>query len=62
LYREDRREVFVVDKDDIAQARRVTLGQSRDSDVEIVDGLSPGDALVVTGAQYLKSGSKVAVQ
>ena len=49
LYREDRREVFVVGEDNTAQTRRVTLGRNRDSDIEILDGLKPGDELIVMG-------------
>jgi RND family efflux transporter MFP subunit len=62
LYREDRQEVFVVDENNTAQTRRVTLGRNRNSDVEILGGLKPGDALVVMGGQYLKSGSQVSVR
>lgn len=62
LYREDRREVFVAAADNTAQPRTVTLGRNKGSDVEILDGLKPGDRLIVVGGQYLKAGSPVTVQ
>jgi multidrug efflux pump subunit AcrA (membrane-fusion protein) len=31
------------------------------SDVRILEGLNPGDKLVVAGGQYLKPGNKVVV-
>ena len=62
LYREDRREVFVADADNTAHPRAVTLGQNKGSDVEILDGLKPGDQLIIAGGQYLKPGSPVTIQ
>ena len=61
LFRENRKEVFVVDADKRAQARTVRLGRIVGSEVHILEGLSPGDNLVVSGAQYLKPGDKVRV-
>jgi hypothetical protein len=61
LFREDRKEVFILDSNDLAEARVVTLGRMDGSEVEIVKGLNKGDRLVVSGAQYLKPGDKVRV-
>ncbi len=61
LFRENRKEVFVVNGDRMAQVREVKLGQMVGSDVQILEGLQPGDDLVVSGAQYLKTGDKVTV-
>jgi len=61
LFRENRREVFVVTGGDQADAREVTLGRVDGSTVRILEGLAPGDKLVITGAQYLKDGDRVAI-
>jgi RND family efflux transporter MFP subunit len=61
LYREAKKEVFIVDDTNKAVAREVKLGQIEASLVRIREGLVPGDRLVVTGGQYLKPGSKVIV-
>lgn len=61
IFREDRKEVFVVDHDHLASARSVQLGRFDGSKVRILDGLMPGDQLVVAGGQYLKQGDKVVV-
>ena len=61
LFRENRKEVFVIDADGLAEARTVRLGRMQGADVRILSGLSPGDRLVVSGAQYLKPGDKVRV-
>lgn len=61
LFREDRKEVFVIEQGNRAAARRVTLGRVEGSLVRILEGLVPGDNLVVTGGQYLKPGDEVIV-
>ena len=62
LYREDRREVFVVDAEGRALAREVELGRAHGSQIQVISGLTPGDRLVVSGGQYLSSGDQVKVQ
>ena len=61
LFREDRKEVFVVDQGGHADVREVKLGETAGSDVRILQGLKSGDVLVVTGAQYLKPGDAVTI-
>jgi RND family efflux transporter MFP subunit len=61
LYRENRREVFVIDEENRAAVREVELGRSEGSKVEIVTGLTPGETLVVAGAQYLSPGDEVTI-
>jgi multidrug efflux system membrane fusion protein len=52
---------FVVDGD-VARERIVKLGmRTADGKVEVVDGLKPGDRLVVRGGEALRDGSAVAV-
>lgn len=60
-YKRDRQEVFVVGSDQRAEPRRVLLGRSTDDRIQVLDGLIPGDQLVVSGGQYLKSGDKVLI-
>lgn len=61
MFRERSKEVFVVDENDLAVARNVTLGRVDGSEVRILDGVNSGDKLVVAGGQYLKPGDKVVV-
>jgi membrane fusion protein (multidrug efflux system) len=61
LFREDRKEVFVVEKGGHAAVREVKLGETAGSDVRILQGLEPGDVLVVAGAQYLTPGDAVVI-
>ena len=61
LYRSDRNEVFVAGPDDRAVLRRVLLGLSSQDKIQIKAGLSAGDRLIVTGAQYLKPGDHLAI-
>lgn len=61
LYRENRKEVFVVNPDDIAAPRTIKLERSSGDFVQVMEGLSPGDKLIVTGAQYLEPGDKVKI-
>jgi RND family efflux transporter MFP subunit len=59
LYRKDRKEVFVVGSDQRAEAREIELGRSEGFQIQILKGLNPGDNLIITGGQYLKSGDRV---
>ena len=61
LYRKDRREVFVVGPDQKAEVREIDLGRSEGALIQILKGLIPGDRLVVTGGQYIKSGDPVTI-
>jgi membrane fusion protein (multidrug efflux system) len=54
--------VFVVDADQTAQPRLVTTGVRLAGVVEIVSGLSPGELVVVEGAQKLRPGAPVKVR
>jgi len=51
--------VWVLGPDGIVRARPVTMGVARDGDVEILQGLNPGDRIVVAGATVLRDGMKV---
>jgi RND family efflux transporter MFP subunit len=62
LFREDRKEVFVIEQGNKAVARKVKLGRVDGSLVRILEGLMTGDNLVVSGAQYLKQGDEVVVK
>jgi RND family efflux transporter MFP subunit len=61
LYRENRKEVFVVNPDDTAAPRTIELDRSSGNFVRILEGLSPGDKLIVTGGQYLEPGDKIKI-
>lgn len=61
MYREDRKEVFVIENEDTAVTREVSLGRAEGALVRIMQGLAPGEQLVTTGSAYLKSGDKVLI-
>ncbi len=61
LFREDRKEVFVIEQGSKAAVREVKLGRAEGSTICVLQGLMPGDSLVVSGAQYLKPGDLVTV-
>ncbi len=54
--------VYVVGKDDTVSVRRVGTGPSWKDVQSIEKGLSPGEKVVVEGAEKLKEGSRVQVQ
>ena len=51
--------VFRVKADDTVEQVDVTLGQRRDGEVEVVEGLAAGDRIVVDGTVKLRSGARV---
>lgn len=53
--------VFTI-QDGTAQRRDVRLGQRTFGEVEVLEGLSPGEAVVVSGVQRLRDGAEVEVQ
>jgi RND family efflux transporter MFP subunit len=60
LYRENWAEVFVVDpQSHKARGRTVRLGLGQGDQIQVLEGLTPGDRLVVTGSSYLKEGDPV---
>ena len=61
IYRENRKEVFIVGPDGAALARTVTLGRAANNLVHVTQGLAPGDRLIVSGGQYVESGDKINV-
>jgi RND family efflux transporter MFP subunit len=61
LFRENRTSVFVVDGDHTARERTVALGIPRGDRIQVADGLSGGDMLIVRGQNYVKSGEQVTV-
>ena len=61
LYREERREVFVVGKDERADLRSIKLGRAEGSLIQVLEGLKPGERLILSGGQYLKPGDKITI-
>ncbi|MBB4196389.1 efflux transporter periplasmic adaptor subunit [Rhodoblastus sphagnicola] len=52
--------VYVVDDKDIARQRRVKLGQSKADVAAVVDGLKPGERIIVEGVQRARPNAAVA--
>jgi RND family efflux transporter MFP subunit len=61
LYREKGPEVFVLGSDKRAQKRRVTLGLTKGALIQVLEGLTPGERLIVKGQNYLKPKARVTV-
>lgn len=53
--------VFVVQPDQTAKRTRVTIGAVSGEQVEVTEGLSAGDTVVVAGAGFLADGAKVTI-
>ena len=51
--------VFVVDANDRVERREVTTGRRRPGEVEIVDGLQPGERVITEGTQKVRDGAVV---
>ncbi len=52
--------VWKVDSDSMTVSQApVTVGQLSGSEVEIVDGLSTGDRIAVSGVQHLRDGMRI---
>jgi multidrug efflux system membrane fusion protein len=54
--------VYVVDPDQTVSVRKVSLGPGDANNVSIKQGLTPGELVVVDGADKLKDGAKVLVR
>lgn len=55
--------VFVLEGDSRVRRQAVTVGELLGGDrVEIVEGLNPGDRIVLEGAPYLKDGANVSIE
>lgn len=53
--------VFVVGRNSAADDRRITTGISNENEIEIVEGLSANDRLIIKGFETLRDNSKVKV-
>src|SRR5262249_54078328 len=54
--------VYLVKPDSTVTVREITISTTEGDDSEITSGLSPGDEVVMTGADRLQEGSKVNAQ
>ena len=52
---------YVIDSDNIAHAKPVTVTQQNETDAVIASGLTPDDRVVTTGFANLADGSKVII-
>lgn len=50
---------WVMGTDSTVSRRRVKVGEPTGSDIEIVEGLEPGDRVVVAGVSFLRDGMKI---
>ncbi|MCK4404504.1 MAG: efflux transporter periplasmic adaptor subunit, partial [candidate division Zixibacteria bacterium] len=54
----ERSYVFVADGG-VAKKKFVTLGNVHVLDVEVIEGLTPGDELIIEGQMHLEDGAKI---
>ena len=54
--------VYVVNADDTVSVRPVKLGVRDGERIQVLEGLAPGDKVVVDGADKLREGSKIALR
>ncbi|MEX0823444.1 MAG: efflux RND transporter periplasmic adaptor subunit [Balneolaceae bacterium] len=52
---------FIIQGDSVAVRRELTLGIEQGDRIEIVEGLSEGDGLIITGQSNLEDGSRIRV-
>ena len=53
--------VFVVGDNQVAERRVVSIGRRRPGEVEILDGLSAGEMVIVDGTQKARDGQAVRI-
>jgi len=51
--------VWVIGEDQIVKRRPVRIGQATDGQLEVVEGLRPGDRIAVAGVSFLREGIEV---
>lgn len=51
--------VWVIDADGLSSARQVTTGAASGAQIEILEGLQPGDRVAIAGVSFLRDGMKV---
>lgn len=59
LSRNGRQTLFVVGEDGKVESRDIKVGLMNDAEVEILDGIEPGDTVAVTNQDKLQDGKKV---
>jgi len=50
---------WIIGKDDLVERRPVKIGAATGSQIEILDGLQPGDRIAVAGVRFLRPGMTV---
>lgn len=50
---------WIIGPDDVVKRRPVKLGEASGGEIEIVEGLEPGDRIAVAGVTFLRDGMKV---
>jgi membrane fusion protein (multidrug efflux system) len=53
--------VYVVDGENIVARREVTTGRRRPGEIEVLDGLAPGDLVIIEGTQKARPGQPVQI-
>lgn len=56
---DDKNFVYIVNDDETVSVRNITIGVNVDGNAEVLEGLSDGEKIVVSGIQSLQDGSKI---
>jgi multidrug efflux pump subunit AcrA (membrane-fusion protein) len=56
---EGKQVVWVIGGDDQAKSRPVKVGSAQGGEIEILEGLEPGDRIAVAGVSFLREGMQV---
>ncbi|MEG2739081.1 efflux RND transporter periplasmic adaptor subunit [Clostridium sp.] len=61
IFREEEKSYVYVVKDEIATKREIALGSEDDDNVEIIEGITKEDEVILKGKEFVKEGDKVTV-
>lgn len=62
VQKKDAHFITVIDSENIAHERQVSIGERQPGIVEITEGLKPGENIVVRGMRFIKAGDKVSIK
>lgn len=61
LYRDKGTDVFILVEGKMAEVRSIKLGRTKGAFIQVLEGLNPGEQLIIEGQHYLKSGDKIRI-
>jgi membrane fusion protein (multidrug efflux system) len=61
VFREDKQYLYLVTDENVVESRPVSLGTRIDGQVEILNGIEPGDRVITEGIVKVSPGQKVRI-